>query len=294
MMAANVIITGITGLVGSHLARRLESKRNIIGISRNPTGAPESINLVQLNITEKQDLLSFLGKTDFDTIINCAAMADVDQCEIEREEAHRINTEAVETMAGFCNEHNRLFIHLSTDYIFDGKSGPYSEDATPNPINYYGLTKSDAEKAIINSSCQHLIVRTNHIYGNLPSSPSKLVNWLLQAKTGNIQAADDQYNNSTWAGNLADAIIELMDMNFRGVINIGGRDYLSRYDFAIKGAGILGYESSHVIKTSINKLGLKAPRPLKAGLTINKMRLILRTQPIGVLEGLKKVGDGAY
>jgi dTDP-4-dehydrorhamnose reductase len=292
MNSGIVIITGISGLAGSHLARRLDGRYPVIGISRHPGTARESISLVPLDITNFEAFKSFLERTEFSTIINCAALADVDRCEIENELASAINTQAVSVMAEFCKKHQRLLIHISTDYLFDGKAGPYAEEATPNPINYYGVTKYEAEEAIAASGCPHIIVRTNHLYGNQASGPSNLVRWLLGARDKEIIAADDQYNNATWAGNLADCIIELMESDFRGVINIGGPDYLSRYEFAMAGSELFGIDQSHIVGTSIARLGLKATRPLKAGLIIDKMTKILTTTPISVLDGLKKVRDG--
>ncbi|HBC45945.1 MAG TPA: hypothetical protein DCZ43_02755 [candidate division Zixibacteria bacterium] len=291
MKARRVVITGISGLVGSHIARRLEGRCEVIGISRKPGKISKSILPEAFDITDSRALVSFLERTEFDALINCAAQADVDRCEIDREEAYKINTEAVAVMADFCKKHKRLLIHLSTDYLFDGQNGPYSEEASSNPINYYGETKLEAEIAIRSSGCAYIIVRTNHIYGNLPDGPSRLVRWLLE--NSEIKAASDQYNNSIWAGSLADSVIELMEMDFRGVVNIGGPDYLSRYEFAMEGAEVFGIDKKRVVKSSIKKLGLVAPRPLRAGLIIDKMKQILKTAPVSVVDGLKKVRDGA-
>jgi len=291
MKARRVVITGISGLVGSHIARRLEGRCEVIGISRKPGKISKSILPEAFDITDSRALVSFLERTEFDALINCAAQADVDRCEIDREEAYKINTEAVAVMADFCKKHKRLLIHLSTDYLFDGQNGPYSEEASSNPINYYGETKLEAEIAIRSSGCAYIIVRTNHIYGNLPDGPSRLVRWLLE--NSEIKAASDQYNNSIWAGSLADSVIELMEMDFRGVVNIGGPDYLSRYEFAMEGAEVFGIDKKRVVKSSIKKLGLVAPRPLMAGLIIDKMKQILKTAPVSVVDGLKKVRDGA-
>jgi dTDP-4-dehydrorhamnose reductase len=290
-----IIITGISGLVGSHLARRLGRRFEIIGLSRKPERFPFPQNIipVSLDITDEMALISFLDKSDYDLIINCAALPDVDRCEVERRLALNVNTAAPAIMAEHCKKQNRLLIHLSTDYLFDGRIGPYSEESNPNPINYYGQTKLWAEEAIVSSGCAYIIVRTNHIYGNLPDGPSRLVRWLLQARMQQIRAAGDQYNNSTWAGNLADSIVELIEGGFRGIINIGGSDYLSRYDFAVTGAGVFGLDSNNIVKVTIAELGMAAPRPLKAGLTIDKMQKILKAAPVNVMDGLKKVGDGA-
>jgi dTDP-4-dehydrorhamnose reductase len=290
-----IIITGISGLVASHLARRFDKRHEFIGLSRKPVKYPLSENIipVSLDITDERALAAFLDKIEYDLIINCAAMADVDRCETEQDSARKINTEAPAVLADHCAKRKSLLIHLSTDYLFDGRAGPYSEESVPDPINYYGRTKLWAEEAIVSSGCDNIIVRTNHIYGNLPDGPSRLVRWVLGAQKQRIRAANDQYNNSTWAGYLADCIVEMVAGGFRGVINIGGPDYLSRYEFALKGAEVFGFDSRNIVAVSMARLGMAAPRPLKAGLTIDKMKKIFNTDPVSVFDGLTKVRDGA-
>ncbi len=289
MSARTVIIPGISGLVGSHLARRIQGKYHTIGVGRKNIESDDNVIAFPDGFTKNDNFRDWLEKVDFDIIINCAAMADVDRCETDREEAHRINVEFVEDIAHICKKRDRLLIQISTDYLFDGQSGPYPEDAVPNPINYYGQTKLMAEQAIVSSGCQHIIARTNHLYGRTGSNPSKLLGWLYGARTQEINAAGDQYNNPTWAGNLAEAIIEMIETGFRGVMNIGGPDYLSRYDFALVGAEVFGLDKRNINKVSISGLGMAAPRPLKAGLIIDKMKKLLKTPPVGVLEGLTMV-----
>ncbi len=286
MTPPTIIIPGISGLVGSHLAKRIQGKYRIIGVSRKIFGP--NINIVRFpdGFAGGSNFRKWLESVDFDVIINCAAMADVDKCETDREAAHRINVEFVEEIAGICRKSDRLLIHISTDYLFDGGCGPYPEDAVSNPINYYGRTKLLAEQAILSSGCQHIIVRTNHLYGNAGTGPSKLLAWRYGAREHEIKAAGDQYNNPTWAGNLADAIIEMMEIDFRGVINVGGPDYLSRYDFALLGADVFGLDKRNIKRVSISGLGMTARRPLKAGLKIDKMKKLLKTSPVGVLDGL--------
>lgn len=291
MTPPTVIIPGISGLVGSHLAKRIHEKYRTIGVNRKNIGPSGNTVYFPDGIAEGNDFGKWLENVDFDVIINCAALADVDKCEIDREAARRINVEFVEGIAGICERRDRLLIHISTDYLFDGNSGPYPEEAVPNPINNYGQTKLLAEEAIVSSGCQHIIVRTNHLYGNTGAGPSKLLAWLYGAREHEINAAGDQYNNPTWAGNLADAIIEMMEIDFRGVINIGGSDYLSRYEFALLGADVFGLEKRNIKRVAISGLGMTAPRPLKAGLIIDRMKMLLKTPPVSVIDGLTIVRD---
>jgi dTDP-4-dehydrorhamnose reductase len=293
----NILLTGANGLLGSHLLRRLDGKHAVSCIGRHQPKAArlKSSSFTLLDMTSLSDINAFLVKSEYDVIINCAAMADVDLCEREREMASAINFEAVTSLAEYCENTGALLLHISTDYVFDGKSGPYREDDTTNPINFYGRTKLAAEKIIQDSECEYIIARGVHVYGNLPDSPSKQISWLLavREKGEEIRGAVDQFSNPTWAGNLADAIIDLALSEFRGLIHIGGPDYISRYEFALRGAKVLGIDTDLVKKTNISDLNLAAPRPLKAGLNIDKMKSLLKICPLGVIEGLSQVNAGA-
>jgi dTDP-4-dehydrorhamnose reductase len=292
----NILVTGASGLVGSHLLSRLDGIHSIIGIARRKPSQSKykSTSFFSLDMISYMDLNNFLINSELNIVINCAAMPDVDLCEIEKEKASAINAEAVRYLAAYCKDRGILLIQISTDYIFDGVDGPFLENSIPNPINHYGRSKLEAEEIIQQSGCDYIIARTVHIYGNLPDSPSKQVAWLLSARDSGreISGAVDQFSNPTWAGNLADALIELMYSDIRGIIHIGGGDYLSRYDFAVEGSKLLGIDSNLIKKTTLEKLKLTAPRPLRAGLNVEKMKLLLKTQPMSIREGLIKVQAG--
>jgi dTDP-4-dehydrorhamnose reductase len=291
-----ILVTGRSGLLGTNLIRRFRGKYDITAASRKPAspGEPEGAKFVALDLYDLERFKEFLDGSHFDIIVNCAAMSDVDRCQVEREEARRINVDAVAAMADYCRRENALLLHISTDYVFDGSSGPYSENARPAPINHYGLTKLEAEKSVLSSGCRHIIVRTNHIYGNGPGGPSKLIRWIIDAgKEGRkILAARDQFNNPTYAGNLADGIAALMESRFVGVINIAGADYVSRLEFALVAAEIFGVSDDNIESVALEELKMAAPRPLRAGLTTGSMKQILNIEPVGIRDGLRQVYDG--
>lgn len=293
----NILVTGANGLLGSHLMRRLDGNHSVTGLGRKKTVKSElkTASFFELDMTSFDKLNNFLMQSEYDVIINCAAMADVDLCEREQSMASAINFEAVSGLAEYCEVTGALLIQISTDYVFDGQAGPYDETDSANPINFYGRTKLAAEKIIQDSECEYIIARAVHVYGNLPDAPSKQLAWLLAARESGseIMGATDQFSNPTWAGNLADAIIELSISGIRGIIHIGGNDYLSRYDFALEAAKVLGIDNNLIKKTTLKKLNLIARRPLKAGLKIEKMKSLMATRPMGVRDGITKVQSGA-
>jgi len=291
-----ILLTGSTGLLGGHLITRLIGQYNVTTIGRHapPAGISAGARFKSIDFVNQDAIRQFLVQNSFDVIVNCAALADVDLCETERELALTVNVEAVGTMARHSKENGTLLIQISTDYIFDGASGPYSEDDAPNPVNYYGRTKLMAEETIGKSGCEHIIVRTNHLYGNGENGPSKQIRWLLDVGNRNdkVLAADDLLSNPTWAGNLADGIALLASTKFRGIINIGGCDYLSRYDFALLTADIMRLDRNMIQRASYRDLGMTATRPPMAGLKIDRMKTLLKLKPVGIEEGLKKVRAG--
>jgi dTDP-4-dehydrorhamnose reductase len=292
-----ILVTGANGLLGSHLMRRLDGNHSVTGLGRIKPVKSElkAASFIELDMTSFEEFDNILMQSEYDVIINCAAMADVDLCECEQTKASAINFEAVSCLAEYCEVSSALLIQISTDYVFDGQAGPYDENDSPNPINYYGRTKLAAEKIIQDSECEYIIARAVHVYGNLPDAPSKQLAWLLAARDSRseIKGATDQFSNPTWAGNLADAIVELTKSSIRGIIHIGGSDYLSRYDFAVEASKVLGIDSKLIRKTTLNELNLIARRPLKAGLKIEKMKSLMTTLPTGVRDGIIEVQSGA-
>jgi dTDP-4-dehydrorhamnose reductase len=288
-----VLVTGYSGLVGTHLVPRLDRRYRVTALSRNPSklGNLETTETHALNLEDLENLRAFLYSSDFDIIVNCAAMSDVDRCETEHDKAWSVNTEAVSVMANYCLTKRILLIHISTDYVFYGHAGPYNEEAAPDPVNYYGVTKLFAEQAVILSRCPHIVVRTAGVYGNGLHEPSKLVRWVIDAprEGRDVLAATDLYSNPTWAGALADAIVKLLESDFRGIIHIAGADYINRHEFASIAADIFGVDKTIIKAAKQSDLNMAARRPLLAGLRVDKMRNVLGIEPVGIRDGLSRV-----
>lgn len=288
-----VLLTGASGLLGSHLLRRLDGAYDLIALGRSPVPGDglSSTSQVIVDMADLNRLANVLPLLDFDIAINCAAATDVDRCEIEHQAAYYLNTALVDLLAPYCQKKQATLIQLSTDYIFDGANGPYSEDDPAHPINYYGLTKLKAEEAIASSGCRFIIVRAALIYGQELSGPSKVLRSILSrlAEGKNVMAAVDQFSNPIWAGSLADAIIELLTTDFTGIINIAGPVYLSRYDFARLAAESYGRDRDLIVKCQLSDIEMTAPRPQRAGLRTDKMTQLFKTVPRGPGDGLKLV-----
>ncbi|MEM0135101.1 MAG: SDR family oxidoreductase [Thermoplasmatales archaeon] len=204
-----------------------------------------------------------------DLIINASALANVDRCEKEREYAIRVNGYSVKVMAQCARKLNIPLVHISTDYVFDGENGNYSEDDVPNPINYYGLSKLVGD-IYANSYENSLVVRTSGVYGYASNFP-KFVYSTLKAK--NTVNAISGFYSPIHARNLALAIKELFDRNYRGIINVAG-ERISRYDLAVHIADFFGLPKDHIKEAGEIK-SMIAKRPFDSSLNIDKAKSIL-------------------
>lgn len=188
----------------------------------------------ELNITEQSAVQSFFQNNKIDYCINCAAYTDVDKAEEEPEFAKQVNTDGAKYLALACKESNTILIHISTDFVFDGKKGePYIETDTTNPLNVYGKTKRDGENEVINHWKKHYIIRTSWLYSQFGSNFVKTMLKLSKEKK-EIKVVNDQTGSPTFALDLATAILTIISsekQNF-GIYHYSNKGETSWYGFA--------------------------------------------------------------
>ncbi|HEX9007104.1 MAG TPA: NAD(P)-dependent oxidoreductase, partial [Bacteroidota bacterium] len=241
-----------------------------------------------VDLTVKKQVKQLVSSFEPDVIINCAAMTNVDACEKEREQAWKVNVGSVEHLIEAARRADTRIVHISSDYIFDGKSGPYGEDARPEPLSYYGKTKLASENALRTSGLPHFIARTMILYGFAPGAKANFALWLLQSLENGTQVriVDDQWGNPTLADDLAYGIMRGVELGKTGIYNIAGREICTRYDFAIRLAKTFGLDPALIAPVKTAELRQPAPRPLKSGLITLKAETDLGIRPSNVEEGL--------
>jgi dTDP-4-dehydrorhamnose reductase len=288
-----VLITGANGLLGQKLCRHFSASYQAVAIDLHPQSFIPSPDIIyhSLDITNREKVVSFIRGHQPGLIINAAAYTDVDGCEVNQKEARAVNLEAVETLVEICRKQKIRLIHLSTDYVFDGENGPYAEEDLPHPVSYYGKTKLESEKVIRSGNIDFLIVRTNVLYGWGKKVKTNFLLWLLERLSGKqkIEIVTDQYNNPTLADNLSACIWEMAEKKLSGIFHVGGAEYLSRYDFALKVADKFGFDKSLISPVQTDLLAQPASRPKRGGLKIDKARKFIKTRPLNVEEGLEQV-----
>ena len=241
-----------------------------------------------IDLTRRQEVRKVVDEFEPDVIVHTAAVTDVDLCEKERGLAWQVNVGAVENLSYAAKLTGAKIIHLSTDYVFDGKSGPYNELDRPNPISYYGRTKLASENLLLTSGVQNAIIRTMVLYGLGLNVKSNFALWLYNnLKDGKpLRVVDDQFGNPTLADDLAYAILKIIELERTGVYHIAGSDMISRYDFALALARVFNFNKKLVTPVKSSAFIQPAPRPLKSGLIILKAQTELDVKMSGVEHGL--------
>ena len=287
-----ILITGAGGLLGQHLVNSLKSANELLCVDlvKNPFARHQNVIYLQAELTEFDRIKSDIDRFGPDLIFNCAACSNVDRCEHEKKRAKAVNVGLVENLLELPF---RKFIQYSTDYVFNGLNGPYAESDAVDPVAYYGLTKLQAEKLLQGSGKDFLIIRTNALYGFARAVRPNFVTWVIDSlRQGKyIHIVTDQYNNPTYAGNLAEASLEAADLGLSGILNVAGADYFSRYDIALTVADVFDLPTTMVHPISTSELGQAARRPARGGQKIDKAKSLLKTKLLGLEEGLKLMGD---
>jgi dTDP-4-dehydrorhamnose reductase len=300
-----ILITGSNGLLGQKLVYKLRANKahQCIATARgeNRLVQTEGYEYTSLDITNKANVESVFSHYLPDVIINTAAMTNVDACETDRDGALQLNTNSVqyqvETLEALQKNHPNYkpqFIHLSTDFIFDGTHGPLDENEKPNPLSYYAETKLWAEELVIKSNLHWAIARTVLVYGIVDNmSRSNIVLWvknnLEQGKTINV--VDDQFRTPTLAEDLADGCILLAEKKAQGIYNISGKDFYSILDLARTVADYYGLDKNLIKPSKSADIKQPAKRPPVTGFIIDKAKNDLGYNPHSFTEGIQLLED---
>ncbi len=273
-----VLVTGGNGLLGTKSIELLLAK------GRQPISASlelETLNgflgkfpYFQLDITDLAAVRGLMERIRPEAVIHTAAITAVDACETQRELSWRVNVDGTSNVATACHEFGARLIHVSTEYVFDGEAGPYTEEDLPRPISYYGLTKLESENAVREQCSDWAIGRTTVLFGHAPNVRRSFVAWMVDrlSRGERIRVVDDQIGSPTLADNLAQMLLAILDSDRGGVFNTVGDTILDRHAFAIMTAKLFGLDPGLIDRIKTVELNQPAPRPLKAGLVMDKFK----------------------
>lgn len=289
-----ILITGSNGLLGQKLID-LYLKNNDVkliatarGINRYPID--EGYEYAIMDITSFEQVQEVIKKYKPHCIINTAAMTNVDQCEEDMVGAENLNINAVSHLVDAANQVDAHFIQLSTDFIFDGKAGPYKEDDEPNPLSFYGKTKLEAEKIIRAKSNKWSIIRTILVYGIVHDmSRSNIVLWAKNAleKGQPLKIVDDQFRSPTLAEDLAIGCQLVEQKEAEGIYNISGKDQMNIVSLVERVADYFELDKTSIERVSSSTLNQPAKRPPITGFNLEKSIKELGYNPHSFEEGIE-------
>lgn len=272
----NILITGATSKTAEAITRILyaETDWNIHLLSSAFVFKNSSYR-IKSSVVNYFDLPA-LKKTIYnikpDVIINCAALTNVDECEINKKLCRELNDIFVENLAGICRVIDCKFVHISTDYLFDGKKGPYLESDSPDPINYYGKCKHAAENSCIVGLEKYAIIRTSSVFGMSSHNKSNFISWIIGELHYDkpVSIINGQYCTPTLTDDIAQCVLKVLLKERYGIYNAAGTSFLNRYELAVKAAKCFGYDKDLISAIMPGELHQKANRPEKAGLVVIK------------------------
>ncbi|HHG85022.1 MAG TPA: SDR family oxidoreductase [Bacteroidetes bacterium] len=293
MLTKSILVTGSNGLLGQKLVDRLAGRDavNLIATSRGHNRNPNQEGYVyeSLDVLDLDAIRAVFRQYEPTECIHTAAMTHVDRCEEDPDACRALNVTAVENLIQVCREMGTKIIHVSTDFIFDGTSGPYSEKDMPKPLSRYGNTKLEGERLVIESGIPFAVARTMLVYGVVADmSRSNIILWARKALSEGqeIQVVHDQFRSPTLAEDLADGIILIAMKEKTGIFHLSGPDTLSILDLVKEVADYWGFAPELIQAIDSSTLNQRAARPPRTGFIILKAQTELGYKPHSIREGL--------
>lgn len=282
-----LLIIGISGLVGSRFAELKKDEYEIYGTYNAHEISSEK--RFKLDVTNREATFKLIEKIKPRYIIDTHAISNVDYCELNPEEAWKVNVDGARNVAEASKKYAAKYIFFSSDYVFDGSKLKYTEKDKPRPLNYYGKTKLVAEYMLSALDINHITIRTAVVYGSSGMNKTSFPIWVVsKLRAGErIKVVTDQYNKPTFADNLVEFIDKLIKKDEKGIFHVTGSELISRFDFAVKVAKEFGLDKGLIEPTTSAELNQVARRPSTLDLSTEKVERVTKSKPIGTDEGLK-------
>jgi dTDP-4-dehydrorhamnose reductase len=288
-----VLVTGANGLVGNRVVSRLDAAgEKVVAVGRGRgRELPSRVEYVEVDVSRGNALRELVTSTAPRGVVHCAAMTDVDACENDPAQAWAVNVGATEQVALGCRDAGARLVALSTDYVFDGERGPYSEEDAPNPRGVYARTKYVAEQAALLLAPDCAVPRVAVVYSGRRGAKRTFATAAAEQLTAGkeVRAFHDQVVSPTLADNAAEMVIGLLRSGERGVWHCAGASAVSRVEFCRALARKLRAEERLVVPVPLASAKLVAPRPARCALRVDKIRGLLgRAVPLELDAALER------
>ena len=302
-----ILIIGANGFTGRQILNDLSvhAQYKVTGCSLHPDILPNDAGkyrFIETDIRNEADIKRLFEEVQPDVVINCSALSVPDYCETHHEEAYLTNVTAVSRLAVFCEEYKSRFIHLSTDFVFEGKMFVfdekinedagllYTEEDIPTPVNYYGYTKWKGEEKVAETCSSFAIIRVAIVYGRaLPGQHGNIVQLVMKRlKAGQeIRVVSDQWRTPTFVGDISVGVEKLMFHTANGIYHICGSECLTIAEIAYRVADFLKLDRSLIEPVTTEEMKEVTPRPRFSGLSIEKAKAEIGYTPRTLEEGME-------
>lgn len=290
-----ILVTGANGFLGNYLVQQLLQKQYPViatgkGECRLSFTGVDNFDYEPMDFTDPFAVHDLFEKYQPSVVVHAGAMSKPDDCEKEQWQAYLINVEGTVTLLTNAEAYRSFFVFVSTDFVFNGEKGMYSETDIPSPVNFYGKTKLEAEEIVKEYAFGWAIARTVLVYGKPLAGRSNILSIVKEKleKGEEYSVVNDQVRTPTYVEDLAAGIVAIIEKKATGIYHLSGADILTPYEMAIKAADFLKLNKSLLKKVTAADFTQPAKRPPKTGFNIEKAKRELDYQPRSFDEGLAK------
>jgi len=287
-----VLITGLSGFLGWNVARAIRSRYRVFGTYLDHQVNLPDVETMAFDLSDLAKIPKLVETISPDFIVHTAAFSNPDFCETHHKEALVLNTFATRELAKVASRVNCHLIYISTDFVFDGHKGDYSEADTPAPINYYGRVKLLGELEITNYWSQYVTLRIGTLYGR---GHEFRRNFYEKLETDLVRGLShdcifDQYRTFLLVDDAVDAILRFIEnRQTKGLFHLGGPERVSRFDFAAKFCSVAGLSTNLLRKVRLADANLAAVRPADCSLNSDKIKRTLDLTPTPLEPAFRKL-----
>jgi dTDP-4-dehydrorhamnose reductase len=268
-----ILVTGASGLLGLNMALEASQQHEVFGSVNKNVIQSTDFTVYQSDLIEPGALEILVDECQPEWVINCAALANLDACEANPALAEKLNSELPKKLANYVAKGGARLVHISTDAVFDGKRGNYSEGDRPNPLSLYARTKLKGERAVLAANPQAIVARVN-LFGWSLSGKRSLAEWFVNnLSAGNsIMGFTDVYFCPLLVNDLAKVLLRMLERELEGLYHVVSSECSSKYDFGVRLARIFSLDETLIEPALVSQSGLSVARSPNLTLKADKLR----------------------
>lgn len=268
-----ILVTGASGLLGLNFCLSMAERHTITGITHTHALNNPPFGNLRADLVDQEMMRKLILENKPEMVLNCAAMANVDDCEKNQRAAQATNADLPGNIAVICHEENIKLVHISTDAVFDGKMGDYSEEDEPHPLSVYASTKLEGEEKVLKNNPQALVARVN-FYGFSLGGKRSLAEFFLNnlREKRQVNGFVDVMFCPLYTPHLAEILMAMVEKDLKGIYHVVSPECLSKYAFGTRIARKFGFDTNLIQPVSVTEGGLTAMRSPKISLNIEKLQ----------------------